>query len=118
MVNTELVAMSSHNKTAIKLSEGFDSEATLINTMVWGSPDLLAEIGNGTLTLQNLHANHHGEGLQLSRGTLHAFNLSFNQSGKHLTAADGTESKLAGFITKGSFHSTGAGAGATQAIER
>jgi hypothetical protein len=104
MVNNELVAMSSQNKTAIKVSEAFDSEATMINTMVWGSPDLLADIRNGTLTLQNLHANHHGQGLILTKGTLQAFNLSFNQSGKHLTAAEGTQAQITGFITKESLH--------------
>lgn len=103
MINTELVAMSSQNKTAIKISEGFDSEATLINTMVWGSPDLLADVGNGTLTLQNLHANKHGRGLKLSKGSLHAFNLSFNQAGTHLEAVDGTDAQLTGFITEGGF---------------
>jgi hypothetical protein len=101
MVNNELVAMSSQDKTAIKVSEGFDSEATMINTMIWGRPDILAEIGNGTLTLQNLHANHHGEGLQLSKGKLQAFNLSFNQPGNHLTASEGTDANIIGFITKG-----------------
>lgn len=103
MINNELVAMSSYNKTAIKLGEGFDSEATLINTMVWGNPDLLAEIENGTLTLQNLHANKHGQGLQLSNGKLRALNLSFNAIGNHLTAAEGTDTRMIGFITNGSF---------------
>ncbi len=118
MLNTELVAMSSHNKTAIKLSEGFDSEATLINTMVWGSPDLLAEIGNGTLILQNLHANRHGQGLQLSKGTLRAFNLSFNQRSKHVSAAEGTKAQLSGFITAGSIQTSGTDALPTHVIER
>jgi hypothetical protein len=101
MVNTELVAMSSRDKTAIKLGTGFDSETTLINTMVWGSPDLLAEIENGTLTLQNLHAHRHGEGLHLGNGKLRAFNLSFNQSGRHLSAAQNAGVRLSGFITRG-----------------
>jgi hypothetical protein len=105
MINNELVAMSSRNKTAIQLSKGFDSEATLINTMVWGSPDLLADIGNGTLTLQNLHANRHGSGLKLSSGSLKAYNLSFNQSGNHLSTSDDAEAHLTGFITKGEFQS-------------
>jgi hypothetical protein len=106
MINTELVAMSSQNKTAIKVSEGFDAEATLINTMVWGSPDLLAEIGNGSLVLQNLHAYRHGRGLRLDRGSLHAFNLSFSQAGHHLDAALGTDARLTGFLTKGPFLSS------------
>ncbi|VGO12830.1 Alginate lyase 7 [Pontiella desulfatans] len=108
MVNTELVAMSSQNKTAILISDGFDSEATLINTMVWGNPDILADVGNGTLTLQNLHANHHGQGLLLTRGTLKAFNLSFNQQGSHLSASDGTTTEMGGFITTGPLKASGA----------
>jgi hypothetical protein len=102
MINTELVAMSSHDKTAIKVSEGFDSEATLINTMVWGSPDLLADIGNGTLTLQNLHANRHGRGMYMTRGILQAFNLSFNENGSHLRTEGGTV-RMTGLITNGPF---------------
>ena len=74
--------------------------------MVWGNPDLLAEIGNGTLTLQNLHANRHGQGLRLSKGTLHAFNLSFNQPGNHLRTGHGTDARLTGFITSGPFQSS------------
>lgn len=116
MINTELVAMSSFDKTAIKVSEGFDSEATLVNTMVWGSPDLLADIGNGTLTLQNLHANRHGRGLHMTRGTLQAFNLSFNEDGSHLRTEDGTV-RMTGFITKGPFRSEGAENKPTNAIE-
>jgi hypothetical protein len=53
MVNSELVAMSSQNKTAIKIGPDFSNKATLINTLVWGHPDLLAAIDNGTLILQN-----------------------------------------------------------------
>ncbi len=105
MINTELVAMSSQNKTAIKISEGFDSEATLINTMVWGSPDLLADVGNGTLTLQNLHANRHGKGLKLTKGILKAFNMSFNQKDSHLSTSDEAEAHMTGFITKERFQS-------------
>ena len=118
MINTELVAMSSQDKTAIKVSEGFDSEATLINTMVWGSPDLLAEVGNGILTLQNLHANRHGKGLLLSEGTLKAFNLSFNQTGSHISVADDADVQMTGFITKGSFHTLKGYAAPEQGIER
>ena len=118
MVNTELVAMSSHDKTAIKTADGFDSEATLINTMVWGSPDVLADVGNGTLTLQNLHANRHGQGLKLSKGTLKAFNLSFNQTGSHLSTSDEAEAQMTGFITKGSFQNLQGRAAPDQFIER
>lgn len=116
MVNTELVAMSSQNKTAIKLSEGFDSEATLINTMVWGNPDLLAEVGNGTLTLQNLHAHRHGNGLKLSKGRLRAFNLSFNQPGNHLATTDSAEAHAVGLITTGRLQTRGVST--VHAIER
>jgi len=100
-----LVAMSSQNKTAIKLDSDFDSSATLINTMVWGKPDLLAEIGNGTLTLQNLHATYHGQGMRLDKGKLRALNMSFNTPGNHVTAAEGTDAELNGIITAGSFQS-------------
>ncbi|WP_168442041.1 hypothetical protein [Pontiella desulfatans] len=78
-------------------------KATLINTMVWGNPDILADVGNGTLTLQNLHANRHGDGLKLSKGTLRAFNLSFNQKDRHLSTSNDAEAHMTGFITKGAF---------------
>ncbi len=118
LINTELVAMSSHNKTAIKVSAGFDSEATLINTMVWGSPDLLADIGNGTITLQNLHAFGHGQGLLLTKGNLKAFNLSFAKTGRHLSIGPEGEAQMAGFITKGAFYSTGSNEQPVHSIKR
>lgn len=57
----------------------FDAKVILINTMVWGQPDLLADVRSGRLTLQNMHANRHGEGLFLKRGRVRGSNLSFNQ---------------------------------------
>jgi hypothetical protein len=119
MINSELVAMSSQDKTAIKISEGFDSEATLINTMVWGNPDILAEIGNGTLTLQNLHARRHGQGLHLLKGELQAFNLRFHERGNHFKSAAGdTRACMTGFITKGPFMSSDTSARPVLMIER
>ena len=64
---------------------------------------MLADVGNGTLTLQNLHANKHGEGLKLSKGTLKAFNLSFNQRDRHLGTSDEADANMTGFITNGRF---------------
>lgn len=118
MVNNELVAMSTANKSAIKLGPGFDSEATLINTMVWGSPDLLAEIDHGTLTLQNLHAHRHGQGIQLNGGTLRALNLHFNQHGQHVNAGPGSEADLTGMVTRGPFHAQGTTIVSQHVIER
>jgi len=105
MINNELVAMSSQNKTAIKMGSDFDSVATLINTMVWGKPDLLAEIDNGTLEIQNLHVTHHGKGMHLNQGKLRALNISFAMSGNHVTAAEGTDVQLDGIIVNGYFQS-------------
>ncbi|MGB6220591.1 glycosyl hydrolase family 28-related protein [Haloferula sp.] len=77
MINSELVAMSSENKTAIKLGEDFEAVAILVNTMVWGTPDLVAEVAGGVLALQNLTATRHGEGLLVGEGKLHGTNLNF-----------------------------------------
>ena len=76
--------------------------------MVWGSPDLLADVGNGILTLQNLHFHRYGQGLKLSKGTLKAFNLSFNQEGRHLDASDDGDAQLVGLITTGLLQTHGA----------
>ncbi len=119
MVNSELVAMSSTNKTAIKVGADFDSEATLINTMVWGQPDLLAEVLNGTLILQNMHANRHGDGLRLTGGKLRGYNLSFNENNaRHLSVAQGAQAELMGVITTGRFGSHGTGRKVDLLIER
>lgn len=103
MINSELVAMSSQNKTAIRLGENFLSEATLINTMVWGSPDLLAEVENGSLLLQNLHCTHHGEGINIGRGNVRVINANFTApKGGHLTLARrDAEAEITGCITTG-----------------
>lgn len=103
MINNELVAMSSQNKTAIKLGEGFSAEAALFNTMVWGRPDLLAEVDNGNLLLQGLHCTHHGEGIKINRGHVRVVNANFaNPSGNHLSIAkSNAKAEIIGCITTG-----------------
>ncbi|MEM7791633.1 MAG: S-layer protein, partial [Verrucomicrobiota bacterium] len=101
MINSELVAMASEDKIAIKIGPDFGSEALLINTMVWGEPDLLAEIADGSLILQNMHANRHGDGIDLSGGRLLGYNLSFNSPGNYLDAFEGAQVKLVGVVTEG-----------------
>jgi len=103
MVNSELVAMSSENKTAIKLGEGFTAEAALFNTMVWGRPDLLAEVDNGHLLLQSLHCTRHGEGIKINRGHVRAVNANFaSNQGSHLSVAkSNAKAEVIGCITSG-----------------
>ncbi len=102
MINSELVAMSSQDKVAIKLGADFQGTARLINTMVWGSPSTLAQVDGGTLNLQGLHAFHHGDGLQVNRGQVNAFNVNYHSPGSHADiAAGGASAKLIGLITKG-----------------
>jgi hypothetical protein len=102
MINTELVAMSSENKTAIKLGRDFDAVAVLVNTMVWGSPDLMAEVDGGILSLQNLTATRHGEGLLIGDGKLHGTNLNFlNPKGTHVkTRNDQAGGQLSGMVVR------------------
>ena len=102
MINSELVAMSSQDKVAIKLGADYDGTARLINTMVWGSPSTLAQVDGGTLNLQGLHAFHHGDGLQVNRGQVNAFNVNYHTPGGHADiAGSGANAKLIGLITKG-----------------
>ncbi|MBM4104164.1 MAG: S-layer protein, partial [Planctomycetes bacterium] len=102
MINSELVAMSSQDKVAIKLGAGFGGTARLINTLVWGSPDTLAQVDGGQLCLQGLHAFHHGNGLQINRGEVRAFNINYYAPGSHADiAVSGAAAKLIGCITKG-----------------
>jgi len=102
MINSELVAMSSKNKVAIKLGTDFKATARLINTLVWGSPNTLAQIDGGLLCLQGLHALHHGNGLQINRGQVQAFNINYHYPDGHADiATSGATAKLIGFITKG-----------------
>jgi hypothetical protein len=102
MINTELVAMSSENKTAIKLGGDFDAVAVLVNTMVWGSPDLMAEVDGGILALQNLTATRHGEGLLIGDGKLHGTNLNFlHPKGTHVKARnDQAGGQLSGLVVR------------------
>jgi len=101
MINSELVAMSSRDKTAIKLGKGFTAEAALFNTLVWGRPNLLAEINNGRLLLQSLHCTRHGGGIRVNRGRLRAVNVNFaNHKGNHLSLAEiNAKAELVGCIT-------------------
>jgi hypothetical protein len=102
MINSELVAMSSKDKVAIKLGADFKGTARLINTMVWGSPSTLAQVEGGQLCLQGLHAFHHGNGLQINRGQINAFNVNFHTPGSHADIApSGATANLIGSITKG-----------------
>ncbi|MCF7975566.1 MAG: glycoside hydrolase family 55 protein [Phycisphaerae bacterium] len=102
MINSELVAMSSQDKIAIKLGTDYQGTARLINTMVWGDPSTLAQVDNGQLWLQGLHAFRHGNGLQINRGEVTAVNVNFFVPGRHITLADThTKATLIGNITKG-----------------
>lgn len=119
MINSELVAMDAVDKTAILMGEDFDAEVILINTMIWGQPDLLADVRNGTLTLQNMHANRHGEGVLLKRGSLRGSNLSFNQpTGTHLSVGQGAQAALEGVITDGPYRGDASGADVRFLVER
>ena len=102
LINSELVAMSSEDKVAIKLGAEFDASARLINTMVWGSPSTLAQVDGGKLSLQGLHAFRFGNGLQINRGAVNAVNINFNNTGRHVDIAkSGAELRLLGCITNG-----------------
>lgn len=99
MINSELVAMSSEDKTAIKVGPEFTAEASLVNTMVWGSPDLLVESEGGKLFLQNLHSTRHGEGIFMKRGSLRAVNLNFlNAQGTQVNVTSGADAQLLGIV--------------------
>lgn len=99
MINSELVAMSSEDKTAIKVGPKFSAEASLVNTMVWGSPDLLVESEAGNLFLQNLHATRHGEGIFMSGGSLRAVNVNFlNPKGTQVKITGDADAQLMGIV--------------------
>ncbi len=102
MVNSQLVAMSSENKIAIKLGADYSGGARLINTMVWGDPSTLALVENGRLVLQGLHAHRHGNGLQVQRGQVTAVNVNFTSRGDHLSLTESqAKATLLGTITHG-----------------
>jgi hypothetical protein len=102
MINSELVAMSSENKIAIKLGADYSGVARLINTMVWGDPNTLALVENGTLVLQGLHAQRHGNGLQVQQGEVSAVNVNFTSRGGHLSLTESqAKATLLGTITHG-----------------
>jgi hypothetical protein len=104
LVNSELVAMSSSNKVAIKLGPEFAGTARLINTMVWGEPSTLAQVENGSLWLLGLHATQFGNGLQIRQGEVTAVNVNYSGrgGGGHLTLAGAkAKANLIGNITRG-----------------
>lgn len=102
MINSELVAMSSENKIAIKLGTDYSGVARLINTMVWGDPSTLALVENGRLVLQGLHAQRYGNGLQVRRGEVFAVNVNFSGRHKHLSVTESqAKATLLGTITDG-----------------
>lgn len=85
MINSELVAMSSDDKIGIKLGPEFNAKAVFINTMVWGTPDLVAEVENGFLWLQNMTARRHGDGIRFTQGEVYTSNMNFlNQTNTHI----------------------------------
>jgi hypothetical protein len=94
--------MSSSNKVAIKLGPDFQGTARLINTMVWGDPNSLAQVDNGSLWLLGLHATQHGSGLQVRQGEVTAVNVNYTGRGGHLTVAESkAKATLIGNITRG-----------------
>ena len=103
MVNSQLVAMSSSNKVAIKLGPDYQGTARLINTMVWGQPDSLAVVDNGSLWLLGLHADQYGNGIQVHQGEATAVNVNYAGRGTgHLTVAESkAKATLIGNITRG-----------------
>ena len=75
----------------------------------WGSPDLLAELDSGTLLLQGLHCNRHGEGLQSNGGLAQLINVNFaDPKGGHvfITNPD-ARVELTGCITAGALRVNG-----------
>jgi len=100
MINNQLVSMSSENKTAIKLGPNFRSSAALFNTLVWGSPDLLADVENGKLLLEGAHCTRHGDGIKLKKGFVRAVNIDFANSNNHvLISGDNSKMDIIGCIT-------------------
>ena len=104
MINSELVSMSSADKTAIKLGSEFKGNAAFLGTLVWGSPDLLAEVDSGTLLLQGLHCNRHGNGIQINGGLARLINVNFaDPKGGHVAITNpDAQVELSGCITAGS----------------
>lgn len=102
MINSELVAMSSEDKTAIRVGPEFGAEAVLINTMVWGTPDHLAEVESGTLVLQNLTATRHGDGIRVGQGQAVGVNLNFLNSrpGVHAQASGAGQGLFRGLVVR------------------
>ncbi len=117
MINSELVAMSTTNKVAIKLGSEFNATTVLIGSLIWGNPDYLAVVDGGVLKIQNLHATRHGNGILANGGKIEARNLNF-LSGKGYHAQErGGEALLESVVTQGALRIDGSNAPALS-IER
>ncbi len=93
---------STSDKIAIKLGADYSCVVRLINTMVWGDPNTLALVENGTLVLQGLHAQRHGNGLQVQQDEVSAVNVNFTSRGGHLSLTESqAKATLLGTITHG-----------------
>lgn len=101
MVNSELVAMASTDKIAIKLNQNFTGKAILFNTMIWGNPDFLAEINNGELIMQGGNAFRHGNGIKANSGNVRIFNIVFAaKKGNHLSISkENAKAEIIGCVT-------------------
>ncbi|MEN8724409.1 MAG: glycosyl hydrolase family 28-related protein [Lentimonas sp.] len=117
MVNSELVAMSTTDKVAIKLGRNFNATTVLIGSLIWGNPDYLAVVDGGVLKIQNLHATRHGNGILANGGRIEARNLNFlNGKGNHAQEKGG-EVLLESVITQGGLR-INSSEGTTLSIER
>jgi hypothetical protein len=102
--------MSTQDKVAIKLGEQFDANVALINTLVWGRPDYLAEVEGGVLKLHNLHVTRHGNGILAKGGTVEAHNLNFLSKKGYHTQEYGGDVILESVITQGELSIDGSNA--------
>ncbi len=110
LINSELVTLSSSDMVAVKLGPDFHGTARLINTMVWGTPDTLAEVDNGSLWLLGLHLTQQGQsgdGIQVHQGEVTAVNVNFTGGNRYARSNDleltgpNAKATLIGTITQG-----------------
>ena len=117
MINSELVAMSTTNKVAIKLGSEFNATTVLIGSLIWGNPDYLAVVDGGVLKIQNLHATRHGNGILANGGKIEARNLNFlSGKGAHVQERGG-KVLLESVVTQGALRIDG-NQGTALSIER
>jgi len=117
MINSELVAMSTTNKVAIKLGSEFNATTVLIGSLIWGNPDYLAVVDGGVLKIQNLHATRHGNGILANGGKIEARNLNFlSGKGAHVQERGG-KALLESVVTQGALRIDG-NQGTALSIER